>query len=91
MQMGPYLQLRVGAVWRMVSEDSAHAEQPFLLIVRTRRIVTAVCSSAGFSGFPAYGQILLRQLLPTLGPFIVVAPPSLLGVAGLVTSSHGRP
>jgi hypothetical protein len=54
------------AVWRMVSEDSAHAEQPFLLIVRTRRIVTARCSSAGFSGFPAYSQILLRQLLSYL-------------------------
>ena len=74
MQMGPYLQFE-RTVRRMVSEDSARAEQPFLLIVRTRRIVTAHCSSAGFSGFPAYSQILLRQLLPTLGPFIVVAPP----------------
>ena len=44
-------------VWRMASEDSAHIEQPFLLIVRTRRIVTASCSSAGFSEFPAYSQI----------------------------------
>jgi hypothetical protein len=76
----------------MASEDSARAEQSFLLIVRTRRIVTAKRSSAGFSGFPAYSQILLRQLLPTLGPFIVVAPPDTApGVAGLITSSHGRP
>src|SRR5580704_18269006 len=58
----------------MVSEDSAHAEQPFLLIVRTRRIVTArKRSSAGFSGFPAYSQILLRQLLSYLRTVIVTA------------------
>jgi hypothetical protein len=31
----------------MASEDSAHTEQSFLLIVRTRRIVTAAGSSAG--------------------------------------------
>ena len=49
-------------VWRMASEDSARGEQSFLLIVRTRRIVTASAgSSAGFSEFPAYSQILLRQ------------------------------
>jgi hypothetical protein len=36
-------------------------DQSFLLIVRTRRIVTADCSSAGCSEFPAYSQILLRQ------------------------------
>jgi hypothetical protein len=65
MQMGPYLQL-FRTVWRMASEDSARIEQSFLLIVRTRRIVTAHCSSAGFSGFPAYSQILLRQLLSYL-------------------------
>ncbi len=40
MQMGPYLQLS-RTVWRMASEDSARTEQSFLLIVRTRRIVTA--------------------------------------------------
>jgi hypothetical protein len=46
----------------MASEDSARDEQPFLLIVRTRRIVTAVAGgSAGFSEFPAYSQISLRQ------------------------------
>ena len=63
MQFGPYLQ-PLPAVWRMASEDSAHVAQPFLLIVRTRRIVTADCSisSAGFTEFPAYSQILLRQL-----------------------------
>jgi hypothetical protein len=72
MQMGPYLQLS-RTVWRMASEDSAHAEQSFLLIVRTRRIVTARCSSAGFSGFPAYSQILLRQLLSYLRTVIVTA------------------
>ncbi len=43
---------------RMASEDSAHAEQPFLLIVRTRRIVTARCSSAGFSDIPANSRVL---------------------------------
>ena len=42
----------------MASEDSAHLEQSFLLIVRTRRIVTAVGSSAGFSEFPAYSRVL---------------------------------
>ena len=60
----------------MASEDSLHDAESFLLIVRTRRIVTADCSSAGCSEFPAYSQISLRQrFLPTLGPFIVVAPP----------------
>ena len=43
---------------RMASEDSARAEQPFLLIVRTRRIVTARCSSAGFTEFPANSRVL---------------------------------
>ena len=42
----------------MASEDSAHAEQPFLLIVRTRRIVTAPRSSAGFSEIPANSRVL---------------------------------
>ena len=45
------------SVWRMASEDSLHDAESFLLIVRTRRIVTADCSSAGFSEFPAYSQI----------------------------------
>ena len=45
-------------VRRVVSEDSARIEQPFLLIVRTRRVVTAVGSSAGFSEFPAYSRVL---------------------------------
>src|SRR5207302_2413592 len=44
--------------------------QPFLLIVRTRRIVTAgeessPTSSAGYSEFPAYSQIY-RQQGPTV-------------------------
>src|SRR5579859_3307037 len=63
MQPGPSLQ-PLPAVWRMVSEDSARGERPFLLIVRTRRIVTVDCStsSAGCTEFPAYSQILLGQL-----------------------------
>jgi|SRR5579884_1359820 len=62
MQLGPYLQPSP-AVWRMVSGDSARIAQPFLLIVRTRRVVTVdgSTSSAGFTEFPAYSQILLRQ------------------------------
>jgi hypothetical protein len=43
---------------RMASEDSARVEQSFLLIVRTRRIVTARCSSAGFSDIPANSRVL---------------------------------
>jgi hypothetical protein len=42
----------------MASEDSAHIERSFLLIVRTRRIVTAHCSSAGFSDIPANSRVL---------------------------------
>jgi hypothetical protein len=91
MQMGPYLQL-FRPVWRMASEDSARDEQSFLLIVRTRRIITARCSSAGFSGFPAYSQILLRQLLSYLRTVHrCCSSKRRPGVAGLVTSSHGRP
>ena len=48
--------------WRIVSEDSG-ARRPFLLIVRTPWIVTAVCaaSTRGFSEFPAYSQVYLRN------------------------------
>src|SRR5437588_313677 len=44
MQMGPY-HPSCKTAWRMVSEDSAHVEQSFLLIVRTRRIVTVDTST----------------------------------------------
>jgi hypothetical protein len=49
----------------MVSEDSRQLDGPFLLIVRTRRIVTAdesPASSAGYSGFPAYSQMRTASL-----------------------------
>ena len=48
--------------WRIVSEDSGD-RRPFLLIVRTPRIVTAAdaASTGGFSEFPAYGQVYLRN------------------------------
>ena len=50
-------------VWRVVSEDSRTdaSFESFLLIARTARIVTARCclaSSGGFSGVPAFSQIL---------------------------------
>ena len=41
-----HLILRVQKARRMASEDSARAEQSFLLIVRTRRIVTAASAVA---------------------------------------------
>src|SRR5256885_6633959 len=40
MQMGPYHRPQAEGVWRMVSEDSRYLSGSFLLIVRTRRIVT---------------------------------------------------
>ena len=49
----------------MASEDSegAFLLRPFLLIVRTRRIVTAFArSSAGYSEFPAYSRVLCEPL-----------------------------
>ena len=52
----------------MASEDSGlsrRVNQSFLLIARTRRVVTALncrASTAGFSGFPAYSQILFSEL-----------------------------
>src|SRR5436853_5131271 len=51
--------------WRTVSEDPLPG---FLLIVRTGRIVTASCeaSSAGYSEFPAYSQVLKRPLKSTV-------------------------
>ena len=38
-------------------------DQSFLLIVRTNQIVTALIknSTVGYSEFPAFGRILLRQ------------------------------
>ena len=48
--------------WRLVSEDSGDCRS-FLLIARTLQVVTAACaaSTEGFSGFPAYGQVYLRN------------------------------
>ena len=48
--------------WRIVSEDSGDC-RPFLLIARTSEFVTAACatSTRGFSGFPAFGQVYLRN------------------------------
>ena len=61
MQAGPYLAHQNGP-WRVVSEGSTHEWATSLLIVRTGRIVTArQNSSAGYSEFPAYSQVLLRQ------------------------------
>jgi hypothetical protein len=48
---------------RVVSEGSTTIVATSLLIVRTGRIVTASrkeASSAGFSEFPAYSQVLLK-------------------------------
>ena len=59
----------------MVSEGSAPRGATSLLIVRTGRIVTAhESSSAGYSEFPAYSQVLLRQRRVTLGPFLMLLP-----------------
>ena len=62
----------------MASEDSAAKPQPFLLIVCTRHIVTVPSdpdgtSSAGYSEFPAYSQVLLRLALLNLRTVIVTA------------------
>jgi hypothetical protein len=61
MQRGPsHHPLPTLDVGRMVSEDSRQLDESFLLIFRTRRIVTAgtsPASSAGYSGFPAYSQM----------------------------------
>jgi hypothetical protein len=48
--------------WRLVSEDPGD-RRSFLLIARTLQIVTAACaaSTEGCSGFPAYGQVYLRN------------------------------
>ena len=48
--------------WRIVSEDSG-VSRSFLLIVRTSWFITAVhtASTRGFSGFPAYSQVYLRN------------------------------
>jgi hypothetical protein len=48
--------------WRLVSEDSGDCRS-FLLIARALQFVTAACaaSTEGFSGFPAYGQVYLRN------------------------------
>jgi hypothetical protein len=50
--------LRMSGVWSL--RILARTSEPFLLIVRTRRIFTAAlgaASSAGYSEFPAYGQM----------------------------------
>ena len=58
-------QLAVRGFPRLV-DSLAPFEWPFLLIVRTDRIVTAASSDAtstvGYSGFPAYSQILFTEL-----------------------------
>jgi hypothetical protein len=61
MQIGLYL-LVEQRVWRLVSEDSGEYRS-FLLIVRTLQFFTAAraASTQGCSGFPAYGQIYLRN------------------------------
>ena len=55
------------------TDNPASSDQPFLLIVRTRHVVTIVnvrpdgtISSAGYSEFPAYGQ-MHTALLPARG------------------------
>jgi hypothetical protein len=53
---------RMSGVWSLrILEQKLES---FLLIVRTRRIFTAACtaSSAGFSEFPAYGQMRTAPL-----------------------------
>jgi hypothetical protein len=69
MQMGPSHDPVSLDLWRMVSEDSDQlvADQSFLLIVRTRHVVTAPSAwdgtrSAGYSEFPAYSQMLTARL-----------------------------
>ena len=60
---------RMSGVWSLrILEPKLES---FLLIVRTRRIFTAVmsASSAGFSEFPAYGQMRTASL-PTRGAAI---------------------
>jgi hypothetical protein len=52
------------AARRIVSEDSpGNHREPFLLIVRTLQIITAAkaASTEGFSEFPAYSQVYLRN------------------------------
>ena len=58
------------------TNNPAELDQPFLLIVRTRHVVTMVnvlsdgtMSSAGYSEFPAYGQ-MRTALLPVRGAAI---------------------
>jgi len=66
MQLGLYLHEGITPrVRHIVSEDSGHFDRPFLLIVRTERIVTASheTSSVGSSGFPAYSRIYRQQRL----------------------------
>ena len=85
MQLGLSLAWRSARPRRVVSEGSIPSGTTSLLIVRTGRIVTVAVatSSAGFSEFPAYSQVLLRlAFTQTLGPFTVVTPPSRDGVAG---------
>ena len=56
-----------GRARRIVSEDSGESRS-FLLIVRTFQFVTAAraASTEGFSEFPAYSQVYLRNY--NLGP-----------------------
>ena len=51
-----------GSAWRLVSEDSGD-RRSFLLIVRTFRfsLQLAAASTNGYSEFPAFGQVYLRN------------------------------
>src|ERR1700735_4593685 len=83
--------------WRVVSEGSTHEWATSLLIVRTDRIVTARKGrvATGYTGFPAYSQVLLRQRIhETLGPFLNVTTQdtqSFWAVRSFLTDSHSRP
>jgi hypothetical protein len=51
------------------TDDPTSSDQPFLLIVRTARVVTAHSTRVGrvpdgYTGFPAYGRMLSVTLLP---------------------------
>ena len=45
------------AAWRVVSEDSLELQEPFLLIVRTSRIVTAFNFKASTGGYTGVSSI----------------------------------
>ena len=81
--------------WRVVSEGSTHEWATSLLIVRTDRIVTARKGrvATGYTGFPAYSQVLLRQRIhETLGPFLLLLLEHFTqAIRSFLADSHGRP